>query len=232
MNDNRPRPADPGGWRCPLCDAPVSPGIIAGSRSYARCPDCALISLDPAQRPLPLDEVVRYTEHRNLESDKGYRRFLERLSISVTARLTSGARGLDFGCGPVAVLAGIMTNAGFPTVGYDPLFAPRDELLARRYDFITCSEVVEHLHEPSRVLALFERLLEEGGVLGVMTRFHRPEVPFETWWYRRDSTHVCFYAEATMQWIASHHGWTVEIPSSDVAIFEVPARRKDTSRPR
>lgn len=230
MNNVPPRPADSTGWRCPLCDAPVSPGISAGGRSYARCPACALISLDPVQRPLPLDEVVRYTEHRNLESDEGYRRFLERLSLPVTARLASGTQGLDFGCGPVPVLAGILTNAGFPTVGYDPLFAPQEELLGRQYDFVTCSEVVEHLHEPSRVLALFGRLLAGGGVLGVMTRFHRPEVPFESWWYRRDSTHVCFYAEATMHWIASCHGWSVEIPSPDVALFDVPARRDNWSR--
>lgn len=223
MNNHPPRPADPSGWRCPLCNTAVSPGISAGGRSYARCPECALISLDPVQHPLPLDEVVRYTEHRNLEGDEGYRRFLGRLSVPVTTRLARGAHGLDFGCGPAAVLADILTKAGFPSVGYDPLFAPREELLARQYDFITCSEVIEHLHQPSRVLALFGRLLGRGGVLGVMTRFHRPEIPFETWWYRRDSTHVCFYAEATMHWIASHHGWTVEIPSPDVALFDVPA---------
>lgn len=200
------------------------PTVEVDVRTYARCHACALISLEPTQRPLPLAEAMRYTEHRNVEGDAGYRRFLERLSIPLSRRLSPGQHGLDFGCGPAPVLATIMTGMGFPTVGYDPLFAPQEELLARRYDFVSCSEVVEHLHDPSAVFELLGRLLDGGGVLGVMTRFHRPEIPFEHWWYRRDTTHVCFYAEETMRWIASHHGWAVEIPDPDVALFSVPAR--------
>lgn len=230
MTNEEASRGESGSWHCPLCSGTVLPTIVAGTRSYARCHVCALISLDPAQRLLPLAEVVRYTEHRNLEGDAGYRRFLERLSIPLSRRLTRGQHGLDFGCGPTPVLAAIMTESGYPTVGYDPLFAPREELLAQHYDFVTCSEVVEHLHDPSSVFPLLGHLLEGGGVLGVMTRLHRPEIPFESWWYRRDSTHVCFYTEATIRWIASHHGWTVEMPDPDVALFSVPAR--DAGQPR
>lgn len=194
---------------------------VAGHR-YAQCAECNLISLDPTQRPLPLAEVVRYAQHQNAEDDAGYRRFLGLLLHPVLERLSAGAIGLDFGCGPAPVLAAMMTEAGYPTSGYDPVFAPQADLLAREYDFVVCSEVVEHLHHPASVFAMFGRLIARGGLVGIMTGLHRPEIPFETWWYRRDPTHVCFYSEATMRWIAARHGWSVVFPSADVVLFSLP----------
>ena len=227
MSDGLSHPDDPREWACPLCDRPIVPTIAARTTRYAQCPGCDLISLDPSRRPLPLDEVVRYTSHHNDADDEGYRRFLARLADPVRARSSIGARGLDFGCGPSPVLAGMLTEAGYPTVGYDPVFEPRADLLLSRYDFIVCSEVVEHLHHPASAFELLGTLVVAGGgLLAIMTRFHRPEIPFATWWYRRDPTHVCFYSEATMRWIAAHHGWSVEIPEDDIALFTIPRRER------
>jgi hypothetical protein len=44
-------------------------------------------------------------------------------------------------------------------------------------------------------------------------------VVFERWWYARDPTHVCFYTPTTLRWIATHHRWSLERPSTNVAIF-------------
>ena len=137
-------------------------------------------------------------------------------------RLPPGARGIDVGCGPAPVLASLFTTAGFPCASYDPYFAADHNLLAARYDFIACSEVIEHVHEPVALLDQLERMLAGGGLLGVMTRFVDDSVPFETWWYRRDATHVCFYAESTMQAIADSRGWSVAFPRANVALFTVP----------
>ena len=208
-------------WPCPLCSLRITSGIEVESTQYGHCVDCDLISLDPSRRPLPLDEVMRYTMHHNTGDDEGYRRFLGRLAGPVRARLTAGAEGLDYGCGPWPVLAEMLTEAGHPTAAYDPVFHPHQELLLSRYDFVVCSEVVEHFHDPARDFASMGRLVTGRGLLGVMTRFHRPDIPFATWWYRRDRTHVCFYSERTMRWIAARHGWTVEIPEADVALFTV-----------
>ena len=211
-------------WPCPLCTTNIAADIEVGETWYARCPECDLISLDPLRRPLPLDEVVRYTRHRNTMDDEGYRRFLGRLADLVSVRLSVGTEGLDFGCGPSPVLADMLTQAGYPTAGYDPVFRPSAELLSRRYDFVVCSEVVEHFHDPAAAFTLLGELVADGGLLGVMTRFHDPNVSFATWWYRRDPTHVCFYSELTMHWIAARHGWTVEVPEAHIALFTVPRR--------
>jgi SAM-dependent methyltransferase len=195
---------------------------VAGRR-YARCATCTLLFLDPAQRPSPADEARRYARHENAPDDAGYRAFLDRLCAPLAARLRPGAAGLDFGCGPSPVLGAMLTAAGFPTESYDPLFHPDASLLERRYDFVACCEVLEHVHQPAATLDRFARLLGGGGVLGVMTRFYGVEQPFEQWWYRRDPTHVCFYAESTMRWMAARRGWSLSVPAPHVALFDVPA---------
>jgi SAM-dependent methyltransferase len=210
--------------RCPLCGgADTDPYHVDRKGEYSRCRVCALVFLHPEHRPTPLREVMRYQEHNNDAGDPRYVAFLRRLGDPMLSRLPAGARGLDFGCGPAPALATLLTDAGRPTAAYDPLFHPADHLLLGAYDFVTCTEVVEHLHDPAGTFRLFGRLLPGGGLLGVMTRFYGHEAPFAEWGYRRDPTHVCFYREETMRWIAAEHGWGVEFPRLHVAIFDVPA---------
>jgi SAM-dependent methyltransferase len=178
-----------------------------------------VIYLEPAGRLQPLQEVLRYLEHRNSAADQGYVRFLSRLGDPVRERLSPGERGLDFGCGPAAVLGELLTAHGFPTVSYDPLFRPDDACLAQTYDFVTCSEVIEHAHRPLELFAQLGRLVRPGGLIGVMTRFYGLEAPFGDWWYRRDPTHVCFYDARTMTWIADRMGWVLELPEPHIALY-------------
>ena len=206
---------------CGLCGSSAADPfhIAAGPRHYYQCRQCALVYLHPSQRLSLQDEHERYQLHRNDAADSGYIRFLQRLAEPMMERLPAGARGLDVGCGPTPALSALFTAAGFPCAAYDPLFVPDVAPLSDRYDFLTCSEVVEHAHDPADLFTRLGGLLLPGGLLGVMTRFHGHEAPFATWWYRRDPTHVCFYSEPTMRWIAGHYGWTVEFPRPHVALF-------------
>lgn len=209
---------------CPLCAADSTQPFHADDAArYFECATCALIFMHPADRLTLADEHARYRQHRNDAADPEYVRFLRRLADPAIEHLQPGARGLDFGCGPAPVLSDLLTTEGFPCEAFDPLFVPDARLLAGQYDFVTCSEVVEHLHDPRATFALFAKLLSHGGLLAVMTRFHGHEAPFARWWYRRDPTHVCFYAEPTMRWIAREHGWTVTFPRTHVALFTVPS---------
>jgi hypothetical protein len=178
-----------------------------------------MVYLDPALRLSSEDERGRYDLHQNNPEDPDYVAFLRRLADPMVERLRPGARGLDFGCGPAPVLAAILTAAGFPCEAYDPFYFPDPGPLSHQHDFIACSEVVEHLHDPAATFTHFASLLSSGGTLGVMTRFLPEDTPFADWWYRRDPTHVCFYAASTMRWIATRHGWSLELPRPDVALF-------------
>lgn len=211
---------------CPLCGAPTIelPNAAREHTRYFRCAVCALIHLDPEKRPARDEERNRYLLHENDGNDSGYVSFLKRLADPMMERLRPGARGLDFGCGPTPVLSEMLTAAGFPCAAYDPFFAPDEALLDNRYDFITSSEVVEHAHDPASMFATLRRMLAPDGILGVMTMFHPGENAFTDWWYRRDPTHVCFYNEATMQWIGERHGWRTDFPAPNITIFGAPAR--------
>lgn len=205
---------------CPLCEeGAAAPILDSNDRTYHQCATCDLIFLEPSQRIQPLAEVMRYLEHNNDAGDAGYMAFLQRLGEPVRSRLAPGSRGLDFGCGPVRALGDWFTTAGYPTASYDPLFHPDESLLGDNYDFVTCSEVVEHAHDPGALFRTLDTLLRPGGLLGVMTRFHGVESSFERWWYRRDPTHICFFSARTMQWVAGRHAWQLELPAPNVAIF-------------
>ncbi|MEX1186208.1 MAG: class I SAM-dependent methyltransferase [Gemmatimonadaceae bacterium] len=211
--------------KCPLCHAARPRSVESGDgKGYFACRVCNLIYLTPSQRLSAAGERARYELHNNDRDDPNYVLFLRRLADPLVERLRPGARGLDFGCGPTPVLSEILTAAGFPCAAYDPFFAPDETLLDKRYDFITCSEVVEHAHDPARMFATLRRMLAPDGILGVMTMFHPGEDAFADWWYRRDPTHVCFYGEATMRWIGERHGWQTEFPRPNVTLFSAPAR--------
>ena len=213
---------------CPLCGETPAEFHSEIGRHYWRCPTCALVFLDPSQRIAFDDEVARYALHDNRMGDPEYERFLARLAEPIIARTPVGARGIDFGCGQAPALGDMLTRSGRPTASYDPHFFPNDELLDVRYDFLTCSEVLEHVHEPLPLLDRFAALVRRGGIIGVMTGPYDTAGPFQDWWYRRDPTHVCFYAADTMTWIARRFGWALERPSSTVTVF---SQSVSTSRP-
>ncbi len=192
-----------------------------GERTFYRCACCSLVYVDPGQRLTPLHEVLRYVDHRNDASDHGYLRFLERLTAPLLERLPRGAAGLDFGCGPSPALCELMRSSGHSMSAYDPVFFPDEQVLANTYDFVTCSEVAEHAHDPHALFAQLDALTRPGGTIAVMTSFYDPTAPFGEWWYQRDRTHVSFFVAETMQWVARCFGWTVSFPAPNVSLFVV-----------
>lgn len=205
---------------CPLCGgARAAPFADLRHGRYHHCPDCDLVFQDRTELPDPVTEREHYLLHDNRVDDPGYRRFLARLAEPLMAELSPGARGLDFGCGPGPALAAILTEAGFPTAVWDPFFATDPAPLGERYDFVTCTETIEHFHEPGRELDRLAGLLEAGGRLAVMTEIREPERPFGQWWYPSDPTHVAFYSRDCLAWIADHYGWRLHCPARTVAVF-------------
>ncbi len=170
-----------------------------------------------------MSERAHYLTHENDPDDPRYRAFLSRLATPLLKRLSPGLSGLDYGCGPGPALAAMLREAGHSVTLYDPFFAADATVLAGRYDFITCTEVVEHFHEPAREFRQLDGLLRPGGWLAVMTMFQTDDARFANWHYRKDPTHVVFYREATMRTLAADLAWHCEIPAPNVALFCKPA---------
>lgn len=211
---------------CPLCGAPRTYAFAqVDVRKYFDCSVCRLVHLASEQRLGPAAEKRHYALHENDPADAGYRAFLGRLATPLAACLPAGAQGLDFGSGPGPTLSIMLEELGFDMRVYDPFFAPDPALLRRTYDFIACTETVEHFSSPAGEFDLLDRILRPGGWLGVMTGMLTAERAFGNWHYPRDPTHVSFYRPDTMDWIAAHYGWSLTSPGRDVVLFRKPARR-------
>ncbi len=189
-------------------------------REYLRCAECRLVYVPP-HHFLDLEaERAEYSLHENDPADAGYREFLGRLATPLSQRLRPGARGLDFGCGPGPALVAMLRESGFEVAQYDPFFFPDRTPLSRRYDFITATEVVEHLHRPGEELERLWAMLRPGGWLAVMTKLVIDAAAFEGWHYKNDPTHVSFFSRETWQWWGESHRTQPEFIGKDVILLQ------------
>ena len=183
-----------------------------------------MVFVPEAQHLDSVREKAEYDKHDNDVTDIGYRRFLSRPFEAVTRTQPPGARGLDFGCGPGPALAMMLEEAGYPTTVYDLYYHPDDSVFEACYDFITLTEVIEHLARPDRVLARLWRHLEPGGCLAIQTQRVRDQSAFREWRYIHDPTHIAFYSEATFRWLARWLGSDrLDFPERDVVLVHKPA---------
>lgn len=215
--------------RCPVCrERSSQPFLRVSDKDYWRCGVCATTYLDASHYLTAEEEGARYALHENNPDDPGYRKFLSKLVDPLLDRLPPGSVGLDFGCGPLfgdcdaPAVAAMLREAGHSVSLFDPNFAPDRTALARTYDFITATEVVEHLHCPADEFDRLDGLLRPGGLLAVMTGFQTNDAEFGKWHYRRDPTHVVFFREETFRLVAERRGWTCEFPAKDVALMRKP----------
>lgn len=207
---------------CPLCACEEVYAIQCKARLYHRCRGCGLVHLEPSQRLSEQAEKAVYDDHENEIDDPGYRRFLARALDQVMTRIPAPAKGLDFGCGPGPALVAMAREAGYTMARYDKYFHPDESVLTGHYDFITCTEVVEHLAEPLPVLELLWSLLSPGGLLVLQTKRVLDDERFKNWHYRNDPTHITFFAEASFAWLGRRWCTLPEYPQADVVCLRKP----------
>ncbi|MFC3853554.1 class I SAM-dependent methyltransferase [Salinispirillum marinum] len=166
------------------------------------------------------DEKAQYDLHENDVHDERYRAFLARTAEPLLTRLISPSHGLDFGCGPGPLLAEMMREAGHSVALYDAFYYPESAVFEQSYDFITATEVAEHLYD---VRYWFDRLwccLRANGWLAIQTRQAVSATDFPAWHYKNDPTHVSFFTPATFQWLALHWRAELTIISDEVVLFQ------------
>ena len=212
---------------CPLCLSAGAALFFTSrqknlERDYFHCKTCDLVFV-PTEFHLDPDAAQeRYLTHENDPANADYRRFLSQLWDELRPRLPQRARGLDYGAGPGPALAAMIEEDGYSAALYDPLFHPDDTVLAHTYDFITCTETVEHFATPRVDFQRLHRMLAPGGWLGIMTDILEDRDGFADWYYHRDPTHVAFYSLHTFQWIAAWLGLQVEHPRARVVLLRKP----------
>ena len=196
---------------CPLCGAPADPFDLDGIRLW-RCRGCGFLRKDPRHHPTLAAERERYDRHAVVAEAPFIARqqeFLETFALPYAHVRTA----LDFGSGRTGVVLGLLAAKGFQTTAYDPFYAPDPTTLERRYGLVVATEVVEHFRDPAASWGLLTRLALPDGVIAVSTRFVPAD--FAGWWYRRDTTHLCFYTPAAFRAIAARFGLAILAADGD-----------------
>lgn len=205
---------------CPLCHNTQHTHFHTDKkRAYYQCSACKLVFVPPEYHLSSAEEKQIYDLHQNNLNDKGYLQFLNRFIEPLKEKLTGTETGLDFGSGPVPVLATLLENVGFEMAIYDIYYAKDGSALERNYDFICCTEVIEHLQQPKNVLEKLLNLLSTNGILGIMTKRVINVERFANWHYKNDPTHICFFSIDTFAWIAKKYALKLEITGNDVVFL-------------
>lgn len=186
------------------------------------CQTCRVVFKNPENHPKPEFELARYELHNNDPEDQRYVNFLKQLTTPLENFLKKTDSAIDFGCGPGPALSQMMQERGYDFVHYDPyFFADAHLLIPEFYNVLTSTEVVEHFHFPYQSWKQMIDLVADNGYLAIMTQFLTPQVDYKSWWYKNDPTHLVFYREETMNYIAK--AYDLEIVYNDkksVIIFQ------------
>ena len=204
---------------CPLCQKDAPYWVADTMRSYYRCGACGFVSTDPKSHPAPDEEKSHYDLHENNPEDEGYRQFLERIFHPMNDRLKPRSHGLDFGCGPGPTLDKMFIEAGHDMHLYDPFYAPNESLFQLTFDFITLSEVAEHLRHPWVEIDRLWALLNPNGIMGIMTKRVTDKENFIHWHYKNDPTHIGFFADESFEFLAKRLSAKLIFCGKDVGIF-------------
>jgi cyclopropane fatty-acyl-phospholipid synthase-like methyltransferase len=193
-------------------------------RDYFKCSHCTLTFVPDKFYVSAVDEKTVYDLHQNNPDDLGYRQHLNKLFLPLKALLKSNSTGLDFGSGPGPTLSIMFEEIGFSVSLYDLYYAKDENIWLSSYDFITSTEVIEHLHSPVQEIQRLWDCLNPSGYLGLMTLWCVDDTKFDHWHYKRDKTHVCFYSEKSMLWLAHYLKATVILNKSGITILQKSLR--------
>jgi hypothetical protein len=190
-------------------------------REYGQCLSCGGFFLEAVSHLSPPEEKKRYAQHNNSLENRGYAAYLESFidmccSFPQIREVLPGKirTVLDYGSGPEPSLAKLLSDRGFNVRISDPFFAPEAVISDGEADMITCLEVAEHFKHPVEEFQTMSRYLRLGGFLAVGTHLiesqGKPEENldfFRSWWYRQDLTHVSFYTEQSLLFVAEKAGF-------------------------
>jgi len=179
---------------------------------YYYCSACEFVSKDETICLSNSESIAIYNTHENSINDVRYVAYFKKFIEAAVLPFSNGNKnGLDFGSGPSAVLAQVLTrDYGYDMDIYDLYYAPEKNYIGKKYDLVTSTEVAEHIDFPLAYFRLLKGCLTEEGNISMKTQFHKNNAfHFSDWHYARDKSHIGFYTEKTMATIAKLVGLKV-----------------------
>ena len=218
---------------CQVCGGGGLPYLTHEGMVLRRCPDCALVFMDPmpdatAVGALYTDAYEGASEGYFTKVDSKMRR--SRRRARWLARRAAGRRFLDVGCNG-GFMAEAMRERGFVSHGIDPDpvsidwarshypenrfhvaaaedFAPDDVA----FDVVYCSEVIEHSPDVNRFVAALAALMVPGGLLFLTTpdfgHWRRPR-DLAAWDGFCPPSHCIYFSRGNLARLLAKHGLRV-----------------------
>ena len=190
------------------------------------CPDCELKIRFPLLTPDTYVRLYSKAPHDVWESTAPRKDF-DLIAAQIRGRFPNGAVILDFGCytgdllarlgntyrtcgveigqAAAAIAASRVNGKIWPTLKDIP---PND-----RFDVVIGSDVVEHFANPSQIIGDLACKLREDGLLIVSTGNSRVALWDRfgaNWWYCFYPEHITFFSITTFEYLAAHHGLSLE----------------------
>ncbi|MGG5507812.1 MULTISPECIES: class I SAM-dependent methyltransferase [unclassified Myroides] len=202
---------------CILCQHPLTNKIDS---LYYHCGTCFAYVRDIASYFSSEQEKRHYEFHNNDVHNLGYQKFTSPITNAILERLLPNTLGLDFGCGKGPVITKQLVERGYSINLYDPYFYPDKSYVNFHYDYIFSCEVFEHFHHPHQEIIHLKSLLKPKGLLFIMTHLYENQKPFESWYYRKDETHVFIYTRQTVEYIARHYNFKILVLTERFILLE------------
>ena len=186
--------------RCPICNTRLFQFEVKEKKRsipYKLCSACGFVCLSKTCHLSAEAKKARYLLHHNDDETSGYHQYLESfIEKAILPFADPSYPVLDFGSGPskFPTLPRMLRSKGFCCDLYDPVFARTRRWRTKKYGLIILHEVVEHIENPRRTLAMLYERLAPNGLLAIRTRFLPDDLKkFVDWWYRMDPTHISFF---------------------------------------
>ena len=158
--------------KCPLCHSTTKLFYKDGNKNYYKCENCSSVILDPSNYVSEKEEKARYRTHNNDVDDIRYQNFVSPIVLAVKDNYNTKHLGLDFGAGTGPVITSLLEKEGYHINLYDPFFHPYPQNLLKKYDYIICSEVIEHFHNPYEEFRNLTNMLNPKGTIFCMTSLY------------------------------------------------------------
>lgn len=187
--------------KCLLCSSQTELLYQIKKKKYYKCQKCRSLMLDPLNYLTSEEEESRYRNHNNDVNDPRYQRFVAPIVKAVKENYNINHLGLDYGAGTGPVITSLLEKEGYDLNLYDPYFHCYPQNLLKEYDYIICSEVIEHFHKPYEEFKRLNNMLNKNGSIFCLTSLYDEDIDFSGWNYKNDETHVFFYHKKALEWI-------------------------------
>lgn len=190
--------------KCKLCHSDKVESFYKDkNREYLLCPECELIAV-PEKYYLDMhSERKRYELHDNTIDNTGYVAYLEAVVSVIRQNKNKDISIIDFGSGKNRVLESLLKREGYTNCrSYDPLYGYMVDFEKTTFDIVVLCEVIEHLQDLSSELSHIKKTLRDNSRLIIRTQVYLEKEQFPKWWYKEDLTHINFFSERTIEFVA------------------------------